>query len=90
MEAQEYHPYFNKKVVIDQNGNLKNDLLFSKVFGNINDTSIQEVLNTTDIKDLWMASPDKVVDYRDDILRYCRIYTDNQKKIGNLYTIYQD
>lgn len=90
MEAQEYHPYFNKKVVIDQNGNLKNDLFFSKVFGNINDMSIKEVLSTTDIKDLWMASPDKVVDYRDDILRYCRIYTDNLKKIGNLYTIYKD
>lgn len=87
MEAQFYHPYFNRKVVIDRFGNLKNDLSFQKIFGNVNGREIASVLENTDFKDLWNACPDKVIEYQNDPLRYCRIYTDNLKKINGVYTV---
>lgn len=90
MEAQHHHPYFNRKVVIDRFGNLKNDLSFRKIFGNVNGSEIAKLLAETDYKDLWTAHPDNVIDYQNDPLRYCRIYTDNLKKVNGVYTVDKD
>lgn len=90
MEAQRFHPYFNRKVVIDRLGNLKNDLSFQKVFGNVAGREIEKILEETDFKDLWTACPDKVIEYQNDPLRYCRIYTDNLKNVKGYYTIDKD
>lgn len=87
MEAQEFHPYFNRKVVIDRNGDLKNDLLFNKTFGNVNSSEIKDILESTDYKEIWEACPDRVIEYQGDALRYCRIYTDSLRKVGNLFTV---
>lgn len=84
-EALQFHPLFNKKVCIDYLGNLKNDLRFHKSFGNINNLTIKAALQTTGFKDLWFAAPDKVIEYKDDVLRYCKLYIDNLEPIGDGY-----
>ncbi|MFT4092036.1 MAG: hypothetical protein QM640_00250 [Niabella sp.] len=84
-EALQFHPLFNKKVCIDSLGNLKNDLRFHQSFGNINNLTIKAALQTTGLKDLWFAAPDKVIEYKDDVLRYCKLYTDNLEPVGDGY-----
>jgi SPASM domain peptide maturase of grasp-with-spasm system len=86
-EAQTFHPYYNKKVCVNNLGEIKNCLRHDDVFGNINNNTIMWTLQNTVIKDLWYACPDKVIDYQNDELRYCKFYTQKLHKISpNLYT----
>lgn len=84
-ESLSFHPYFNRKICIDYNGNVKNDLSFETCFGNVQEDSISTILESTDIKDLWNACPDKVLDYKNDILRYCTVYTDDLVRLNDGY-----
>ena len=87
-EALNYHPYYNKKVCVNNAGDIKNCLRHNHVFGNINSDTINSVLENSSFKDLWNASPDKVIQYKDDELRYCKFYTEELRKISNdLYEV---
>jgi SPASM domain peptide maturase of grasp-with-spasm system len=87
-EALQFHPYYNKKACITKNGEIKNCLRHEESFGNINESTISSILDTTDFKDLWHAAPDKVIDYQNDELRYCKFYTQKLEKISNdLYQV---
>ncbi|MCB0651664.1 MAG: hypothetical protein KDC85_10350 [Saprospiraceae bacterium] len=72
MEALQFNPYYNRKVAIDHLGNIKNDLMLQPSFGNINDLDLKEVIATPEFRELWYASPDKIIGVRDSALRYCR------------------
>ncbi|MBB1149086.1 hypothetical protein H4K35_02900 [Myroides sp. NP-2] len=84
-ESLHFHAYLNRKICIDEIGNVKNDLSFVTCFGNVKENSILNILESSDIKDLWNASPDKVLDYKYDILRYCTVYTDDLVKLDDGY-----
>lgn len=88
IEAQNYNPYYNRKVCIDIEGNIKNCLKNKKNFGNINKVSISKVIADTDFKDLWFASPDKIEGIKDSELKYnILISNDLIKKREGLYEI---
>lgn len=87
-EALKYNPYYNKKICIDQLGNIKNCLKNEAVFGNITVDNITEVLDNTSIKELWHVSHDMIVDLKDNELRYNRILSNDLKKISKgLYEV---
>lgn len=84
-ESLRFHPFFNRKVCVDYNGEVKNDLSFKTCFGNIKEESLYDILEFSCIKDLWYACPDRVLEYKEDVLRYCRVYTDELVKLENGY-----
>lgn len=87
-ESQNYNPYFNKKVSIDEYGNIKNCLLLKNNFGNINNTTLDQVLINSSFQRLWNINVDKIVNYKDSELRYGLYVGYDLKKIDNdLYEI---
>lgn len=84
-EAQQFHTYYNKRICIDWNGNIKNCLLHTKKFGNINEVELQDVISNPEFTELWFIHPDKVIDYKDDEMRYCKFYTEKLEKIDDYY-----
>jgi SPASM domain peptide maturase of grasp-with-spasm system len=80
-EAQRYNPYYNKKVCIDASGAIKNCLLQSHSFGNVNTTSLQTVVTQTDFQELWHAAPDTIEGVRDSELRYCMLISHPLEKL---------
>lgn len=76
-EAQHHHPFYNRKVCIDNRGNIKNDIRQRKSFGNVrnHDTvkvALQEAINSADFRELWYVNPDKIAAVKDSELRYCQ------------------
>lgn len=84
-ESQEYHTYYNKRVCIDWYGNIKNCLLHQNNFGNINDSLLKDVIADPDFKELWTVHPDRVIDYKEDELRYCKFYTQDLERVDDYY-----
>ncbi|MDV3950357.1 hypothetical protein CMT75_17725 [Elizabethkingia anophelis] len=82
-EAQKFHPFYNRKVCIDYEGNIKNNIRFYKDFGNVSSSDLKAVIQSHEFQVLWHACPDKVIDYKDDELRYCKFYTDNLEVLPN-------
>jgi len=69
-EAHHHHSYFNRKVVIDENGEIKNCSSLSKSFGNINEISIAEVIQQEGFKSLWDVKKDNTLICKDCEFRY--------------------
>jgi SPASM domain peptide maturase of grasp-with-spasm system len=69
-ESLSFHPYFNRKVSIDTCGNIKNCSAQDKVFGNIDNRQLIDVINRTDFQELWNVSRDKIVVCKDCEFRY--------------------
>lgn len=65
-EAQKHNIYFNRKVFIDFNGDIKNSLNANKVFGNIRTNSIINSINNEDFQDIWYNAKDNT-----DICKSC-------------------
>lgn len=88
IEANNYNTYYNKRVCIDRNGNIKNCLKNEKIFGNINIDNLLDVIHRNDFQELWFVGPDKIIDVRDSALRYNMFITNNLLPIGDgLYRI---
>lgn len=79
MLSHSYNPYYYKRVCIDENGNIKNCLKNEKVTGNVNMDNIVEVTRQREFQELWFASCDKIIDIKDNPLRY-NMYVTNQLK----------
>jgi SPASM domain peptide maturase of grasp-with-spasm system len=86
-EAQQYHLYYNRKVSIDSNGNIKNCNSHDKFFGNVNIDKIEDVISLPDFQKLWFVAKDKTEVCRDCEFRY--MCTDSrmpkQRKNGDWY-----
>lgn len=80
-EGLQFNNCLNRKVCVDQKGEIKNCPSMKKSFGNIKDISLKEVLNKKDFKDLWNITKDQISICKDcefmHICTDCRAYTQN-------------
>lgn len=70
VESQNYNLFYNRKVYIDNENNIKhsnNDNIF---YGNLEKTTIDEVLFKSDFKKLWNITKDQINVCKDCELRY--------------------
>lgn len=90
-EALKYNCYYNRKVSIDINGNIKNCLRQTNSFGNVNTNRITDVISGIDFQELWYAKADKIIGIKDSIYRYGIFITNLLSKESNgLYKIIAD
>jgi SPASM domain peptide maturase of grasp-with-spasm system len=83
MESLNYNVFYNKKICINNEGEIKNHLQHKNSFGNVNDVSLNSVINKTNFKELWEASNDKIEDIKDSELRYCMFISNELIKLPN-------
>ena len=70
MEAQQFNPFYNRKVCVDEEGNIKNDLILKTTHGNINTDALADVIQRPSFQSLWHAAPDRIEEIKDSPLRY--------------------
>ena len=84
-ESQHYNTCLNRKICIDENGEIKNCPAMSRSFGNIKDTTLEEALNKPEFKDLWGIRKDDIDVCKDCEFRYmctdCRCFIRNPEDI---------
>jgi SPASM domain peptide maturase of grasp-with-spasm system len=84
-ESQHHNTCLNRKISIDQNGNIKNCPSMTESYGNIKDTSLQEALNHPDFKKYWNITKDQINICKDCEFRHictdCRAYLENPDDI---------
>ena len=80
LEAVNHNSCLHKKISIDSNGNIKNCPAMCQSFGNIKNTTLEEVLHHQDFKKYWNLTKDKIEVCKDCEFRYictdCRAYTE--------------
>lgn len=86
-EAQNYNTCLNKKISIDLNGDIKNCPSLKISYGNIEDTSLINVINKKNFKTLWDINKDQIEICKDCEFRYictdCRAFI---KEPSNIYS----
>jgi len=65
-ESQEHNTYFNKKLCVDYNGNVKNSPELKESFGKINNFNFEQIANDKEFQKLWYISKNKI-----DICKGC-------------------
>jgi SPASM domain peptide maturase of grasp-with-spasm system len=84
-ESQHHNTCLNRKISIDQNGNIKNCPNMTKDYRNISSTTLQEALNHPDFKKYWNITKDKISVCKDCEFRHictdCRAYIENPEDI---------
>jgi SPASM domain peptide maturase of grasp-with-spasm system len=84
-EAQQFNSCLNKKISIDEVGNIKNCPSQKKGFGNIETSNLIEVLNNEDFKMLWRIKKDDIEICKDCEYRYictdCRVFIQDSKNL---------
>lgn len=82
-EAISHNTCLNRKISIDENGDIKNCPSMLKSFGNIKDTKLAEVLKNDEFTAAWSISKDSINVCRDCEHRYtcldCRAYHSNER-----------
>jgi len=80
LEAVNHNSCLNKKIGIDINGNIKNCPAMPQIFGNINDISLEDVLNIKDFKAYWNITKNDIVVCKDcefrNVCTDCRAFTE--------------
>jgi SPASM domain peptide maturase of grasp-with-spasm system len=71
-ESLYFNPFYNRKVCIDLEGKIKNDLRDKHDWGKINKEDLISVIDSEGFKHIWEASPDKIEGLKDSALRYCQ------------------
>lgn len=69
-ESINYNSCLNKKISIDENGLIKNCPTLKKDYGHISNTSLIDVVNNIEFKELWLINKDKVSVCSDCEFRY--------------------
>lgn len=88
MEALQFNPYYNKKICISEEGNIKNCLKHQAHFGNISTSDMQQIIQGNQFQKLWFASHDKIIDIKDSELRYNILISNNLKEVSpDVYSI---
>lgn len=86
-EAQQFNLCLNRKISIDEYGNIKNCPFMKENYGNINTVSLSEVVNNSKFKRLWYINKDKIDICKDCEFRYmcidCRYFI---KKTNNIFS----
>lgn len=86
-EAQQHNTCLNRKVCIDAEGNIKNCPAMTKIYGNIRDITLEEIINEEGFKNLWYINKDKIDVCNDCEFRYmcsdCRAFI---KDPDNIYS----
>lgn len=82
-ECQKFNPYYNKKVAIDSEGQLKNCLKNKKVFGNLKNDSIKQIVLSNEFQEFWHVTHDQIEGIKDSELRYNYIITNDLEKTSN-------
>ncbi len=84
-ESQHYNTCLNRKICIDENGEIKNCPSMSLSFGNIKNTTLEEAINKPGFKDLWGIRKDDIDVCKDCEFRYmctdCRCFIKNPQDI---------
>lgn len=84
-ESQHHNTCLNRKISIDQNGNIKNCPSMTENYGNLKDTTLQEALNHPDFKKYWNIKKDQISVCQDCEFRHictdCRAYVENPEDI---------
>lgn len=80
LEAINHNSCLHKKISIDSDGNIKNCPAMPQIFGNIIDTTLEEVLQHKDFKQYWNITKDEIEVCKDCEFRYictdCRAFTE--------------
>ena len=86
-ESQHFNTCLNRKIGIDEHGEIKNCPSMEKSFGNIAESSLLEILENPEFKTLWKIRKDDIDVCRDCEYRYlctdCRCYL---KRADDLYS----
>jgi SPASM domain peptide maturase of grasp-with-spasm system len=82
-EAQQHHTYFNRKVSIDVNGEIKNCTTHNKIFGNVKTDKIADVIALSEFQKLWFVSKDKTLVCKDCENRYMCVDSRIPKQISD-------
>ena len=77
IESHKYNTYYYKRLSINSDGDIMNCLKNSKIFGNINNDNISEVISKDNFREFWYACPDKIIDIKDSELRYNMFLTND-------------
>jgi SPASM domain peptide maturase of grasp-with-spasm system len=84
-ESQHHNTCLNRKISIDQNGDIKNCPSMTESYGNIANTTLQEALNHPDFKKYWNITKDQINICKDCEFRHictdCRAYVENPDDI---------
>jgi SPASM domain peptide maturase of grasp-with-spasm system len=62
LESLSFNSCLNRKVGIDEKGNVKNCPSLSKIYGNVLEDSICELVLRTDFQEAWMIKKDDIAD----------------------------
>jgi len=84
---QQYNSCWGNKIAIDTNGDIKPCLWSEKIYGNLNETLILNLVLTGICDEFWTITKDKIDVCRDCEFKYscseCRVMV--EKETGNLY-----
>ncbi|MGY3791543.1 SPASM domain-containing protein [Aquimarina sp. 433] len=69
-ESRHYNSGLNRKICIDTDGSIKNYLSHDKIFGNIKNEAIQDILNLTKFKEKFTITNDQIEKCKDCQFRY--------------------
>ena len=83
--AHSFNPYYYKRLCIDRLGCIKNCLKNEQTFGNIMDKNIDilSIINSCDFQYLWKCTCDRIIEIKDNPLRYNMYVTNNLREVGN-------
>lgn len=85
IEAQNYNPYYNKKIAINMYGDIKNCIKNKSIFGNVLTHSIKDIIFSSQFQEFWYATHDKILGIKDSELRYNMIVCNDLEKKDNGY-----
>ncbi|WBA44261.1 hypothetical protein [Hymenobacter canadensis] len=82
-EALKYNPYYNKKVCINSEGEVKNCLHHKKSFGHVGVNPLEQIISSREFQKLWYASHDRIIGVMDLETRYNIIIMDDLIDLGD-------
>jgi SPASM domain peptide maturase of grasp-with-spasm system len=85
-ESLKYNTCLNRKISIDENGEIKNCPSMTKSFGNIKNITLEQAVNKEGFKDTWNIKKDDIAICKDCEFRH--ICTDCRAYLQNPYDIF--
>jgi SPASM domain peptide maturase of grasp-with-spasm system len=81
-EAQFFHTYYNRKVAIDSDGNIKNCTSQIISYGNVETDDIETIISKKEFQKLWFVKKDHTIVCQDCEYRYMCIDSRVPVKVG--------
>lgn len=86
-ESLSFNPFYNKKIAIDRNGFIKNDLSLQENFGNVRELDIEKMVLNSSFSRFWEINVDCIEAIKDSELRYAIYPAREIEKKGDKYFI---